>query len=190
MADVTTANFIAGPADIYIGAFGATEPNETAVGLAAVPSSGQWRDLGGTAEGLTVSITQEFFELACDQILEVPGRRPTKRDIVATTNLAEPTLENLAVAMNAGSIDTATSGVKKLSPVTGGSATTPNYKALIVDGGAPDLKRRRVVFRKTLSTGSPELAYKKDAQTFLQVQFASHYVSTSIKPYIVLDETA
>ncbi|NIB31141.1 hypothetical protein HBB16_04465 [Pseudonocardia sp. MCCB 268] len=57
----------------------------------------------------------KYTELAVDQIVDVPGRRLTKRDMTLQTNMAEPTLENLAVAMNAGTV-TAGTGVKSLEP--------------------------------------------------------------------------
>src|SRR5690606_171262 len=150
-------------------------------------SSAVWTDVGGTTDGVSVSIAQEFAELAVDQIVDVPGRRLTKRDISLTTNMAEPTLENLALAMNAGSVSTSIEDVKKLEPTDDTSATQPTYRALILDGFAPEQRRRRVVVRKVLSTANVEFAYSKENQTVFSVTWSAHYVSPSIKPFVVLD---
>lgn len=186
---VTTTNLIQGPGTLYIGAFGAVEPLDTAV--SSPPSSEAWTDVGGTTDGVQLSIMQEFAELAVDQIVDVPGRRLTRRDFSLTTNMAEPTLENLAIAMNAGSVSTGGSGAtgyKKLEPTSDTSATQPTYKAAICDGYAPEQRRRRIIVRKVLSTNNVDFAYQKDNQTVFTVTFSAHYVSPSIKPFSIVDE--
>src|SRR5690606_9937970 len=168
------------PISLYTGAFGATEPDDTAVDTP--PDSGTWTDVGGTTDGVQLSIQQEFAELAVDQIVDVPGRRLTKRDMSVTTNMAEPTLENLALAMNQSpSVITTGVGYKKLEPSADTSATQPTYMALIIDGFAPEQLRRRIIVRKVLSTANADLAYQKDAQTVYTVTWSAHYVSPSIK---------
>lgn len=191
---VTTTNLIQGPGTLYIGAFGATEPAETAVGLAGDPSTG-WTDVGGTTDGVSLTIAQDFAVLEVDQIVDTAGRRLTKRDVSLKTNLAEPTLNNLAYAMNStpgasAVINTSQSGVSKLSPTSDTSATQPTYSALILDGFAPAQLRRRVVVRKVLSTDNVEFAYTKDKQTVFSVTWSAHYVSNAIKPFVVLDATS
>ena len=186
---VNTVNLIQGPGTLYTGAFNATEPLDTAIGDA--PDSGVWTDVGGTTDGVTLNIAQEFSELSVDQIVDVPGRRLTKRDLSVTTNMAEPTLANLAAAMNlASSAVTDGAGFKKLEPSSDTSATQPNYKALICDGFAPEQLMRRVIVRKVLSTNNVEFAYKKDEQTVFAVTWSAHYVSPSVKPFAVIDEEA
>lgn len=185
----TTTNLILGPGTLYSGAFGAVEPVDTAV--ATAPDDGVWTDVGGTMDGVTLTVNQEFTELAVDQIVDVPGRRLTKRDLTLGTSLAEPTLENLAVAMNAGSVTAGGTGAtafKALEPAFDTSATQPNYKALLFDGFAPDSHNRRIIVRKGLSTDNVEFAYKKDEQTVFAVVFSAHYVSPSIAPFKVIDE--
>ncbi len=182
---VTATNLTQGPGTLYTGLFGATEPADTAV---ASPPGAGWTDVGGTADGVTVNVMQEFSELSVDQIVDVPGRRLTKRDMSIATNMAEPTLENLAIATNGGTITTG-AGYKKLEPGYATSATQPTYKALIFDGYAPGGFVRRVIVRKALNTSNVEFAYKKDTQTFFTVSFNAHYVSSSIAPYIYVDGT-
>lgn len=180
---VTVTNLTQGPGTLYTGAFGVAEPADTAV---ASPPGVGWTDVGGTSDGVTLNVMQEYSELSVDQIVDVPGRRLTKRDMSLATNLAEPTLENLAIAMNAGTA-AAGAGFKSLEPSYATSATQPTYKALLFDGWAPGGFVRRVILRKGLSTANVEASYKKDAQTLFPVTFNAHYVTSAIAPFKVID---
>lgn len=184
---VTTSNLIQGPGTLYTGDFGATEPADADV--ATAPSASAWSDVGGTLDGVTVSVTQEYAEMLVDQIVDTPERRITKRDTGITTQMAEPTLANLSVALNGGTVS-ASSGYTTYDPDTTTSATQPTYKAIIFDGFAPSSLQRRFVIRKALTVEAVETAYKKDEQTVFPVSMMSHYVSSAIKPFRVIDETA
>jgi hypothetical protein len=186
---VTGTNLVMGPAELYIGAFGATEPADTAV--ATAPSSAAWTDLGGTLGGLTVNWAQEFAVLAADQIVDRAGSRMSSREFTAQTQMAEPTLENLVYAINGGTI-TSGSGFKKYTPGFTITATQPTYRALLIDGWAPGTSnqlRRRLIVRKILSTAAVGVAYSKDGQSVLPVTFTGHYVDGSIAPWVVVDAT-
>lgn len=182
---VTTSNLVQGPADGYVGLFGATEPADSAVNTAPVAST--WTDIGGTLEGATINVAQEYAELLVDQIVDTPERRLTKRDTSVATQMAEPTLENLAYSLNGGTV-TASAAYKTYDPDASTSATQPTYKALLLDGYAPNSKRRRLIVRKVLSVEAVESAYKKDEQTTLTVTWNSHYVSSVIKPFRITDQ--
>lgn len=181
---VTATNLTLGPGTLYRGAFGAQEPADTAVN--GTPAASAWTDVGGTTDGVTLTINMEYAELAVDQIVDVPGRRLTKRDLQLETNLAEPTLENLSLSMNGGTAASG-SGFSSLEPTFDTSATQPDYSALILDGFMGSL-RRRIFVRKTLSTDNVEFAYTKDEQTVFTVTFSAHYVSPSIAPFKIVDE--
>lgn len=183
---VTASSLTMGPGTLYHGAFGATEPADTAV--ASAPNGAIWTDVGGTMDGVTLTINQEFAELTVDQIVDVAGRRLTKRDLTLATNLAEPTLENLSLVSNASATIATGSGFKSLEPSNDTSATQPTYKALLFDGIAPGGGNRRVIGRKMLSTDNAEFAYTKDSQTVFTVTFSAHFVSSVIPPYKVIDE--
>lgn len=183
----TPSNLVQGPAVIYYGEFGATEPADSAVGSA--PSSGTWTDLGATDEGVNLNIGREFSELTVDQVLYVVATQPTKIDPQIKTNLAEATLDNLKKAMNGGTIVTS-SGWSSLDPDITEANFQPTYFALIVDGWAPgSAKRRRVIARKCLSIDPIESAWKKDGKFMYPVAFRIHYVSSSTKPFHVVDAT-
>jgi len=185
---VNVINLTAGPGDLYVGAFGATEPADSAINTA--PASAAWTDAGGTQDGVKIMVAQDYFELEVDQIVDVAGRRLQKREVEIETNLAEPTLENMIYALNSGTV-TSSAAFKYFESPTDTAATQPTYRAIIFDGWAPGATpfRRRVIVRKILSIeGVKEMAYKKDGQTLLPVKFAGHYVSSSIKPYKIIDQ--
>lgn len=188
---VTALNLIAGPGNLYMGAFGATEPADSAV--STTPSASTFPDVGGTQDGVKLNIQQEYFELEVDQIVDVPGRRLSKRDFQIETNLAEPTLANLAIVANGGTV-TASASYSTYDPANDTAATQPTYRALLFDGWAPGASaggwNRRVIVRKVLSIEGTELDYKKDGQTLFKVTFGAHYVSSSIRPFRIIDQTA
>lgn len=184
---VTTTNLILGPAQLYTAVYGATEPLDTAV--ATAPDALVWTDVGGTMDGLSLNINHEFTELTVDQIVDRLGSRLTKRDLTAKTSMAEPTLENLSLALNGATIASG-SGYKSLEPNYATSATQPTYKALLIDGYAPGSFRRRVIIRRVLNISNVETAYKKDGQTLFPVEFTAHYVSASVAPFHVVDQTS
>lgn len=176
---VTTTNLIQGPGTLYADEFGATEPLDTAV---ASPPGGTFTDVGGTQDGITVTVTEEWAELEVDQVAETPERRRTKIETVIATNLAEVTLENLvrAVNLDVADIDTGV-GFEAIDLPNGEAALNPPpYQAIILDGRAPDGKRARVIARKCLNTADKEMAYSKGDQTVIPVEFTAHYVSSSV----------
>lgn len=184
---VTATNIVQGPATMYTGEFGATEPVDTAVNT--TPAASSWTDVGGTQEGLKLAIDQTYVELEVDQIVDRVGSRLTKRDFTVGTSLAEPTLENLSIAMNGGTAASG-AGYKSFEPSFASSATQPTYKALLFDGWAPGgAYNRRCIVRKVLSVKATEISYTKDKMTLFAVEFAGHYVSSSIAPLHIVDQT-
>lgn len=184
---VTVANLIQGPAVLSSGAFGATEPTDIAVNV--VPAASSWTDMGGTNGGVKLTLTLTYSELEVDQIVDVVGRRLTKREEMIETSLAEPTLENLAISLN-NTAPVSAATYKTLDLDAADSATQPTYRAFILDGYAPSSFRRRVIVRKGLSTSSPDQEWKKDGQTLIPVKFEGHYVSASIKAVHIVDQTS
>lgn len=183
----TAANVLMGVGTLYRGAFGATEPADTDINIA--PDSGSWTDVGGTMDGVTMNITQEFADIEIDQTVDIIGRRLTKRDMSLSTNMAEATLENLVVSSNSGGAITTGVGYKKFTPTNDVTVTQPVYCALIFDGFAPGVsKTRRVIGRRMLNTDSTEMAYKKADLTVVKATWSAHFVSNSVAPYVIVDE--
>jgi hypothetical protein len=187
---VTVGNLVQGPATIYIGDYGASEPTSAT----ATPASASWTDLGGTSDGATININQEYKELEVDQVIDIPGRRLVKRDMTVKTNLAEPTLQNLVYALNDGTFATGATD-NTYTPAFTDSATQPTYRALIVHGWAAgsgaggQSKRRMVILRRCLSSDNVEFAYKKDDQTVFTVTWSVHYDTSSSAPFKIIDQS-
>ena len=177
---VTSTNLIQGPATLYTGIFGATEPAT----VATAPATG-WTDVGGTKDGVELGINDEYAVLDVDQIIYEVARRRTKRIVTVKTSLAEATLTNLALAIaNAAPV------ANVLTADDGLAAFAPAYGAVLLDGIAAGGFRRRVIVRKTLPTDSVGVAYKKDGQTLIPVTWTAHWVSASIAPFIITDATS
>lgn len=181
---VTSTNLLQGPATLYWGTFGATEPAT----LTTAPAT-PWVDLGGTNDGLELEVADEYSQLSVDQLLMAPESRRTGRAVSLKTNLAEVTAENFARAINNSQPVTAT-GTKTLTLDDGLAAFQPAYSAILFDGYAPGGFRRRVIIRKTLQTDSTAQSYKKDDQTLLPVTFMAHWVSASVSAMVWTDGTA
>lgn len=177
---VVATNLIQGPAVLYSGLFGATEP----AAIATNPATG-WTDVGGTKGGIELNINSEYAELTVDQIVDIIDSRRTGRTVTMKTTLAEATLGNLAAAIaNAAPV------ANVLSLDDGLAAFKPGYAALIMDGIAPGGFRRRVTLRKCLPTDAVGVAYKKDDQTVIPVTWKAHWVSTTITPLKIEDATS
>lgn len=183
---------IMGPASIYIGNYGATEPADTLIG--SVPSSSDWTDLGATLGGVTMTVKQEYERLDLMQIPDRVASRLKKRDLQAHTELAEPTLANFLFLLNEGTVASG-AGYQSFTPsATFDKATPPTYRAVIIDGWAPDFtlsgrhKRRRIIMRKCLSIEGTVSEYKSDKQTAQSVTWSAHRVDGTIAPFKIIDE--
>jgi hypothetical protein len=185
----TVSNLVLGPATLYVADFGTSEATLTTLSSLSAPvTAAGWRDVGGTTDGVTLTITQEYTQLEVDQVLDVPGSRLTKRELSVETNLAELTLDNLKTALNGGTITTGT-GIQTYTPIVKPNTAEPSYLALIIDGNAPNGKPRRIIVRKALSTDDVEFAYNKEDQAVYTVSFSAHFVSDTVAPFIIVDAT-
>lgn len=186
-ATVTRTNILQGPGALYYGAVGATEPADAAVN--STPQASAWTDAGATDGGLTITVNQDFSEITVDQVADVVGRRLVGRNVTVATAMAEGTLENMTLAVN----DTTTasgSGYKSISLIPGQAAMVPTERAILVDGWAPGVnKRRRFVARRVLSIENVETAYQKDGKYMIPVTFGAHYVDATTSPVKWIDET-
>ena len=186
---VNVTNLIQGPANIYVGAFGAIEPGDALINASYVTTAGGFTDAGGTLDGVTLNVDQNWSDLDADQIIDVAGSRQTKRQIGVATKLAEPTLDNLAKVMNDSAPTTAAS-TSFFEPADGMSAFVPTYRAILFEGFAPKGFRRWVILRKVLNTEGTAFVAKKDDQGNFSVTWKTFYVSSAIRPFRVVDQTA
>lgn len=181
---VTVTDLTQGPATLYRGALGALEPLESAVN--DTPAASAWSDVGGTTDGAKLSLKTNYKNLEVDQLIDIPGTRATMREITVETQMAEPSLENLAYALNGGTITTG-AGWKAYEPIDSDAATQPEYSALLIHGWF-GTGRRMVILRKVLSVEGTETEYKKDGQTVFKVKIQAFYVDASTRPFRIIDE--
>lgn len=184
----TVSNLVLGTANLYVASFGAVETGLTTLSALTAAPTGAWTNVGGTSDGVTLTIKQSYTELEVDQVTDVAGNRLTKRELTIETNLAELTLVNLQTALNGGTITSGT-GISTFDPGAALTQGEPVYTALIIDGVAPSGKARRILVRKALQTGDVQFAYKKGDQSMYSVSFAAHYVDGAKSPFIIVDAT-
>lgn len=187
-----------GPARLYVGGFGATEPADSVVtpnGYLTPPNSAVWTDVGGTDGGVTVEIDSTYTGLSVDQIIMEVGARLTELKMSVTAKLSELTLQNMNFALNQVGIIAQNTGYSTFDIPVGTPATQPTYSAIIVDGWAPYTSGgtpalRRVIVRKVLSQTKIGLAYDKKTQQNFDCSWSTYYVSASVLPYHQVDEQA
>jgi hypothetical protein len=179
---------------LYWGAFGTTEPLDSAV--TSAPPAG-WTDVGGTEDGTPVVLEVDltYYDQAVDQLIDPVGGRLTKRTVQITASMEETTLNNLTVATNQLTTTSAQSSYTTLDPLTTSSATQPTYTAFIIDGWAPTLNtgvaaRRRIIVRKCLTASKIALSYEKGKPAMFATTWTAYYVSSSIPLYHIIDQTA
>lgn len=192
MAVQNTNNVLMGPATIYAGAQGVITSPPADAAVNSTPAASAWTDLGGTDGGMTFSVTPKMTDFALDQIVDIPGSRLTARTVMATVTLSEATLANLAAAMNS-TIGATGANYATLEPNYGVYATQLPYTSILIDGWAPAVvanARRRIYLPRTLSTGKFDIVYAKDKQVGYQTQFQCYYVSSTVAPYHITDQTA
>lgn len=191
---INEANFVLGPAQLYVAPFGTSEPTNPY----DAPSA-SWVNVGGTDGGVSIEFDQTVTNLACDQVLLPVGGRVTDEQVIVTATLSEITLANI-IASLAGAATTATAtgvsgNMSTLTPTTTTSATQPSYVALLIDGWAPrgastnNPKNRRFIVRKTLPQPKTQLMFDKKTQQAIATTFNAYYVSTVIAPFIIMDAT-
>ena len=127
MTAVDVTNVLMGPVDVYVGAFGATEP--TVSDWVTAIDTGIWVPAGATSGGVKLSVAIDTKTLEVDQVPEEVGVRVTGRKLAVETEMAESTLENVKFLMNGGTLATGA-----LTPAgLGKAAIVPLMKAGFVD---------------------------------------------------------
>ena len=189
-------NVVQGPATIYWGISGQTvEPLDTNAAIIQPPSSTYYTDFGATTGGVTLNVTHTYTQIKPDQLVDPIGARFTARTIQVMVNLLEPTLINLQIAFNNAATVNVLSGVTTFDPQTTTSATQPIYSQLIIDGWAPTLEsglqaKRRLIVRKVLNDVKASAKYDMTNQVTWDCTFTAYYVSSTLPPFHVVDQTS
>ena len=193
---ITPQNICMGPATVYWAPFGSTEPAYTAI--TSPPSSSVWTDVGGTTDGSSVllEVQHSLTDIHVEQLIDPVGARVSKRVIQVTVSLEEGTLNNLNLAMNQLSTQTTGSGYTVFDPLTSITSLQPQYMAILIDGWAPTTNtdetacRRRMVVRKCLSSSKVDLEYEKTKPVLYNTTWTGYWVSSSVAPFEITDQTS
>ena len=108
-------NIIVGAAALFIRSEGALEDPETAdmptfgpesyKDTLSSPTNEDWRNVGYTQNGMTLTITPDFGEVEVDQLLDSAKIFKQGMEVMLNTTFAEATLENLLYAIAASPAD-------------------------------------------------------------------------------------
>lgn len=193
---ITAFNITQGPAFLYWGLFGTTEPADNTVGAGTPPGAG-WTDVGGIMDGTSILLEVDltYSDQAVDQLPIAVGSRLTKHTATVTAALEETTLANLSLAMNQLATTSVQTGYTTLEPIVASSATQPQYTALIIDAQAPTLStgvsaKRRIILRKALSQSKIAQESEKSKPAVYTCTWSCFYVSAGVQPWHIVDATA
>ena len=181
---VTISELIVGPADLYHKWY--TDPYlEPATPNDVIPVG--WVNLGGTMDGINLTIAQSFEQIRADQVVDNLLSVPNERTFNIETNLLQATLESFRRVNNGGSITTGV-GFRKFEPIVDLVNDDVLYSSIIVRGRAPVTgKKRDIIVRRTLVTDDVEFTYVKAGAQVLAMTQTAHYVSQSIAPFAIVD---
>jgi len=188
-------NVLMGPATVYWAPFGTTEPAYTS--LTSAPAA-PWTDVGATADGSSVllEIEHTMTDISAEQLIDPIGARLSKRVIQVTCALEEGTLQNLQLAMNQLLTISPGTGYTVADPITTLASSQPTYTALMIDGWAPTTGttesscKRRMIVRKSLSSSKVDLEYEKTKPVLFNTTWTGYYVSSSVAPVELIDQTS
>lgn len=192
MAVQAVSNILMGPASLYIGALGVITSPPADAAVNSTPAASAWTDLGGTNGGVTFDVTPKFTALVVDQVVDTIDERMTSRTIQVVVQLAETTLANLATSINT-TVGATGANYATLEPNYGPYASQTSKASLLIDGFAPATvanARRRIYLPRVQQTGPIKPTYAKDKQIGFDVTFTAYYVSSTIAPFHITDQTA
>jgi hypothetical protein len=183
-----------GPATVYWAPFGTTEPAYSTI---TSPPGAAWTDVGATADGSSVLLEVEhtMTDISAEQLVDPIGSRLSKRVIQVTCALEEGTLQNLQLAMNQLLTISPGTGYTVADPITTLASSQPTYTALMIDGWAPTTGttesscKRRMIVRKCLSSSKVDLEYEKTKPVLFNTTWTGFYVSSSVSPFEIVDQT-
>lgn len=134
-------NIIVGAASLFIGPSGKDRPAAVAGTSyrSTVTDDGDWRDVGYTQDGLSVSTDPSFAEVEVDQLLDAAKIFKDGMGLSISTTFAEATLENLLVAWGQAASTLTSTATEKTFEIDGGSlGDAPLERGLIAVGPGPE----------------------------------------------------
>lgn len=178
---VTASNAMMGPVSILTAPFGTVEPIN-----AEVAPEAAWIDGGGTSGGATLNLGQTHTPIRFDQIPMDVGTRLTNQECSVVTQLAEPTLDNLRVALSMA----AAAGDELEWGGEIASNEEPDYAAVMLRGTKPGGGPRMWIVRRCLSVEQVGVSFQLDGQTVIPITMRGYFVSQSVKAVRISDAPA
>ncbi|MBT9133191.1 MAG: hypothetical protein DDT33_01727 [Firmicutes bacterium] len=132
------------------------------VGVASVSIGGV--AIGYTSDGVTMTVSSEFFDVKVEERIGTVRRILTDLGIVVTLNMAEGTLANFARAIPGSSLSAST-----LTLGAGLLQTTP----LVLVGRNPAGFNRTITLNSVNPTGEVSIPYKKGEISIVPVTFSA-----------------
>lgn len=177
---VSSEDIILAPAWLWIGTYG-TAVVPTSDNFTVAPTA-NWVCLGSTSDAVVLKIEEETKQIEVQQSLTAVASRTTARKISVSTTLAQSTYENIAYALNGGSVASG-SGYRSFTPPTTVAGAAPSYKSLLLRGKGPSGLDRVFWIHKAYSTSGIELGNSRTDEQGLKVEFMGHALDDGSSPY-------
>lgn len=143
---------IEGAAEVLVGTYGAAQ--------------GACTSIGSTDGGVMLTVSNEFHDIEVDQSKVPIDQKLDKRTATLTTNMAEATLANLALAMTL-----------PVGAVAGGVLSVglqePVARTMYIIGPGPGGATRTIHIFKAKATGSPEMGFMKDEKIVIPLEITA-----------------
>lgn len=180
----TPTNVFGGPVEVFVGPFGATEPDPATLDTLDVA----WKPVGFTTGGVRQNVAVEYTRYMVDQVPMAVGHRINSRTITVATAMAEATLDNMAMAMGQAAAQVAVSGTGKTFELAADDPTTgPDYAAVLLRGPGPNGRTRVAVYRRCLTVEGVQQENSRTDATGLPVTWEAAYVSPTVRPFRVIE---
>lgn len=151
------------------------------------PSWTSWTDIGATDGGVQMSIAKDYTNHTVDQVADWVASTINERHVTVQTEVVESgDLARISLVNNGGTTTPSfNASWDKYEPTTDLIATQETYIAVGLEGKALDGKKMIIVARRVLNVDSIAFEFKKDGKTTLGLNFAGHYVSDTIAPFVI-----
>lgn len=142
-----------------------------------INGSANWRDVGFTTNGLALAYTPTYGSVTVDQLKDAAALFSTDLTVEATTELAEPTLENIRVVWGQDSTTQTTAGGDDILNINASAlGAYPVEHSLAAVGNAPRTaaggRRERVYFaRRVVSVSASTSTLARTDATTVPVTF-------------------
>lgn len=184
MVLVNTSKMMVGPGRLRWAPVGT---DDSLIVAGYTPTWTNWNDIGSTDGGVQMSIAKDYTNHTVDQVAYWVASTINEQHVTVQTNVVESgDLGAIALLNNGGTTSLSFNpSWDKYEPTIDLVATQETYVMVGLEGRALDGKRMIIIARRVLNVDSIQFEFKKDGKTMLGLNFASHYVSDTVAPYVI-----